>query len=46
MNQGSFCSGVGGLDIGVAQVFGSSHAWFCEHDKGASTVLSTRFVAG
>lgn len=40
---GSFCSGVGGLDIGVADVLGGTHAWFAENDPGASAVLAVHF---
>ncbi len=40
---GSFCSGVGGLDLAVETVTGLSTVWQAEIDADASTVLSERF---
>lgn len=40
---GSFCSGIGGLDLGVADALDGAHAWFAESDPGASAVLAARF---
>jgi DNA (cytosine-5)-methyltransferase 1 len=40
---GSFCSGIGGLDMGAADALGGTHAWFAESDPGASAVLAARF---
>ena len=36
---GSFCSGIGGLDLAVAAHYNASHAWFCEYDSAPSKVL-------
>jgi DNA (cytosine-5)-methyltransferase 1 len=36
---GSFCSGIGGLDLAVAAHYNASHAWFCEYDPAPSKVL-------
>jgi DNA (cytosine-5)-methyltransferase 1 len=41
---GSFCSGIGGLDLAVESVFGGSLQWVAEIDKDASKVLAERFV--
>jgi DNA-cytosine methyltransferase len=44
MRIGSLCSGYGGLDMAVLDVFPSAEiAWFCEIDPGASKVLETQF---
>lgn len=43
IRMGSFCSGVAGLDMGVAAALEASHAWFSENDPGASTVLTHHF---
>lgn len=40
---GSLFSGVGGLDLAVAEVTGTEPAWHCEVDPHASTVLAERF---
>lgn len=37
---GSLCSGAGGLDRAVEQVFGATTAWHCETDPAASKVLA------
>lgn len=43
MRLGSLCSGAGGLDMAVDQVFGVSPAWHCEIDPAASKVLAHRY---
>lgn len=35
----SLCTGIGGLDRAVEEVFGLSPAWFCEFDAACRTVL-------
>jgi len=40
---GSLCSGAGGLDLAVEQVFGAETAWHCEIDDAASKVLAHRW---
>ncbi|MGW6853068.1 DNA cytosine methyltransferase [Streptomyces virginiae] len=37
---GSFCSGYGGLDMAVTEVFGGSVVWHSEIDESASAVLA------
>ncbi|UQA93108.1 DNA cytosine methyltransferase [Streptomyces halobius] len=37
---GSLCTGYGGLDMAVQQVFGGSLAWVADNDPGASRILS------
>jgi len=37
---GSLCSGYGGLDMAVAEVFGGEVAWFFEYDKAPSKILA------
>jgi len=36
---GSLCTGVGGLDLAVLDVFGGTVAWHCENDPAASKAL-------
>lgn len=43
MKLGSLCSGAGGLDLAVEQVFGAETAWHCEIDDAASKVLAHRW---
>lgn len=43
MRHGSICSGIGGLDLAVNAVFGSTTEWLVEFDKHASKVLEARF---
>lgn len=48
MRIGSFCTGIGGLDLGTADALRAAgvpadHAWFSETDPGASAVLKSRF---
>lgn len=43
MRIGSLCSGAGGLDLAVEQVFGAKTAWHCEIDPAASKVLAHRW---
>ena len=40
---GSMCSGVGGLDLGVAAYFDANVAWVSDNDPDASEVLTRRF---
>lgn len=40
---GSFCSGVGGLDLAVEELTGGEVAWFAETDAHASTVLAAHW---
>lgn len=40
---GSLCTGYGGLDMGVAEVFGGSMAWVSDIDKGANKILAHRY---
>ena len=40
---GSLFSGVGGLDLGVTDVFDAETVWFCEFDTNPSKVLAARF---
>jgi site-specific DNA-cytosine methylase len=40
---GSFCTGYGGLEIGLAQILDFDIAWHCENDPHASNVLEVRF---
>lgn len=40
MKLGSFCTGIGGLDIAVEQVFNAEPVWFCEYDQAPSKVLA------
>lgn len=37
---GSLCSGYGGLDMAVQEVFGGEIAWFFEYDKAPSKILA------
>ncbi|KAF4408753.1 DNA cytosine methyltransferase [Streptomyces lycii] len=37
---GSVCTGYGGLDIAVQQVFGGSLAWVADNDPGAARILA------
>lgn len=39
---GSLCTGIAGLDLGVAAVLGGRIAWYAETDPHASTILSVR----
>ncbi|UKD50923.1 DNA cytosine methyltransferase (plasmid) [Amycolatopsis sp. FU40] len=39
---GSLCTGLGGLDLGVAAVLGGRIAWHCEVDPFVSAVLAAR----
>ena len=43
MRLGSLCSGAGGLDLAVEQVFGAETVWHCEIDDAASKVLAHRW---
>lgn len=43
MRIGSFCSGIGGLDLGVESVFGGELQWVAETNEDASVVLAERF---
>lgn len=40
MRYGSLCSGIGGLDLAVEEVFDAEPAWFCEADPHAREVLT------
>ncbi|WP_229686958.1 DNA cytosine methyltransferase, partial [Longimycelium tulufanense] len=40
MRAGSLFSGCGGLDLAVAEVFGTEPAWFCDPDPAAVAVLA------
>lgn len=40
---GSLCSGIGGLELAVEQVFGARTVWQAETDPDAATVLEARF---
>lgn len=40
MRIGSMCSGYGGLDLAVEEVFGATPAWFCEWDDAPSKILA------
>jgi DNA (cytosine-5)-methyltransferase 1 len=40
LTTGSLCSGYGGLDLAVNEVFGATTAWHAETDPNASTVLA------
>lgn len=44
MKLGSLCSGAGGLDLAVEQVFGAETAWHCEIDDAAAKVLAHRWT--
>ncbi|MBB5856449.1 DNA cytosine methyltransferase [Amycolatopsis umgeniensis] len=39
---GSLCTGVAGLDLGVAAVLGGRIAWYCENDPHAAAILAVR----
>ncbi len=39
---GSLCTGVAGLDLGVAAVLGGRIAWYCEVDPHAAAILAAR----
>lgn len=43
MKLGSLCSGAGGLDMAVEQVFGAETVWHCEINDAASKVLALRW---
>lgn len=43
LRYGSLCSGYGGLDLAVEQVFGALPEWHVEFDGDASRVLATRW---
>ena len=43
MKIGSLCSGAGGLDLAVEQVFGAETVWHCEINEAASKVLERRW---
>lgn len=40
---GSLCSGYGGLDLAVNDIFGTTTAWHCENLPAAAAVLDHRF---
>lgn len=40
---GSLCTGYGGLDMAVQQVFGGTTAWVSDIDPGASQILKHRY---
>jgi DNA (cytosine-5)-methyltransferase 1 len=40
---GSLCTGYGGLDLAVEQVFGGGLVWYAETDPHARTVLAARW---
>lgn len=40
MRLGSFCTGIGGLDIAAERVFGAEPVWFAEYEKAPSLVLA------
>lgn len=40
LRLGSLCTGYGGLDVAVQQVFGGSLAWVADNDPGASRILA------
>ncbi|MEV8124074.1 DNA cytosine methyltransferase [Streptomyces sp. NPDC085944] len=40
---GSLCTGYGGLDDAVQQVFGGTHTWVSDVDLGACKILAHRF---
>lgn len=40
---GSFCTGIGGLDLATAAHFGAEVAWHCEFDAAPSKVLEHHF---
>ena len=43
VRSGSLCSGFGGLDLGVQEVFPSELVWVADVDKAACAVLESRF---
>lgn len=43
MRVGSLCSGAGGLDMAVEEVFGAETVWHCEINDAASKVLEHRW---
>ncbi|MEV5942660.1 DNA cytosine methyltransferase [Streptomyces sp. NPDC051994] len=43
LRVGSLCTGYGGLDMAVHQVFGGSLAWVADCDPGAARILAHRF---
>ena len=43
MRAGSLCTGAGGLDLAIEDVFGAETAWQAEVDPHASTVLEKRW---
>ena len=43
MRLGSLFAGVGGLDMAVKAMFGTTTAWHCEFDKAASKVLAAHW---
>ncbi len=40
---GSLCTGYGGLDMAVREVFGGTVVWHAENDSDASAVLACRY---
>ncbi|MFD8383967.1 DNA cytosine methyltransferase [Streptomyces sp. NPDC059679] len=40
---GSVCTGYGGLDVAVQEVFGGSLAWVADNDPGASRILAHHY---
>ncbi|MGW6783558.1 DNA cytosine methyltransferase [Streptomyces sp. NPDC054987] len=40
LRLGSLCTGYGGLDMAVQQVFGGSLAWVADNDPGAARILA------
>lgn len=40
LRLGSLCTGYGGLDMAVQEVFGGSLAWVADNDAGASRILA------
>lgn len=44
LTVGSLCSGYGGLDLAVKEVFPDArHTWFCDNDKAADLVYRANF---
>ena len=43
LNIGSFCTGIGGLDLATAAHFGADVVWHCEFDAAPSRVLDHHF---
>ncbi len=40
---GSLCTGYGGLDLAVSELFNAETVWLSEFDKHAATVCEARF---